>query len=150
MTAKIASLQVMGPDDSYLIQYSDDTKAFWADSGSLALGACFKRAGQAAPPRVAVTEVHAITFWLHRDVYKETSSAYIQYLLKGHQQGLMARCLLMLQKQFSGAVAEGFQASLTSHQGQSYDIPARSLRNVLHDSCAYTAKTARTAQSSSA
>lgn len=49
--------QVMGPDDSYLVQYSDDVKSFWADSSSLALGGCFKRAGQAAPPRVAVTEV---------------------------------------------------------------------------------------------
>jgi Tocopherol cyclase len=47
----------MGPDDSYLVQYSDDVKNFWADSSSLALGGCFKRAGQAAAPRVAVTEV---------------------------------------------------------------------------------------------
>lgn len=68
--------QVMGPDDSYLIQYSEDVNSFWADTGSLALGACFKRAGQAAPPRVAVTE-----------------------------------------GQFNGAVAEGFQATLTTHQG---------------------------------
>lgn len=53
----VAMVQVMGPDDSYLIQYSEDVNSFWADTGSLALGACFKRAGQAAPPRVAVTEV---------------------------------------------------------------------------------------------
>ena len=50
-------VQVMGPDDSYLVQYSDDVKPFWAETSSLALGACFKPTGQAAPPRVAVTEV---------------------------------------------------------------------------------------------
>jgi len=68
--------QVMGPDDTYLIHQSSDVKTFWADPDSLALGACFQRAGQMSPPRVPVTE-----------------------------------------GQFNTAVAEGFQASLTSHHG---------------------------------
>ncbi|KAK9823665.1 hypothetical protein WJX72_004524 [[Myrmecia] bisecta] len=34
--------QVMGPDDSYLIQYTRDISCFWADKDSLALGASFK------------------------------------------------------------------------------------------------------------
>lgn len=48
--------QVMGPDDTYLIHQSSDVKTFWADPDSLALGACFQRAGQMSPPRVPVTE----------------------------------------------------------------------------------------------
>lgn len=34
--------QVMGPDDSYLIQYSPDVATFWADRDNLALGAIFQ------------------------------------------------------------------------------------------------------------
>ncbi|GAB4820510.1 hypothetical protein N2152v2_007556 [Parachlorella kessleri] len=33
--------QVMGPDDSYLVQYSPDVNTFWAERNSLALGAVF-------------------------------------------------------------------------------------------------------------
>ena len=44
--------QVMGPDDSYLCQYSPDTSIFWADPEELSLGACFQAAPGApgAPP----------------------------------------------------------------------------------------------------
>eukprot|EP00889_Picochlorum_renovo_P008710 jgi/Picre1/35740/NNA_003200.t1 len=34
--------QVMGPDDGYLLQYSNNVSLFWADSTQLALGACFQ------------------------------------------------------------------------------------------------------------
>ena len=34
----------MGPDDSYLLQYSKNTRIFWADEHSLSLGARFKAA----------------------------------------------------------------------------------------------------------
>lgn len=47
----------MGPDDSYMVQFSRDTKSFWADADSLSLGGCFQRAGGRTPPRVPVTEV---------------------------------------------------------------------------------------------
>ncbi len=63
-TSSCKMVQVMGPDDSYLIQYSEDNKCFWADPGSLALGASFKPAGPRAPPRVAVTEVDCACMWL--------------------------------------------------------------------------------------
>lgn len=46
--------QVMGPDDGYLLQYSDDVSLFWADSTQLALGACFqgsRRGAQGMLPR---------------------------------------------------------------------------------------------------
>lgn len=33
----------MGPDDSYLVQYSKQVENFWANGQQLALGACFKR-----------------------------------------------------------------------------------------------------------
>lgn len=40
----------MGPDDSYLIQYSPDVKTFWAERDSLALGAVFETAGPSQRP----------------------------------------------------------------------------------------------------
>ncbi len=40
-------MQIMGPDDSYLIQYSKNTGIFWADQRSLALGATFRAAAGA-------------------------------------------------------------------------------------------------------
>lgn len=51
----------MGPNDSYMVQYSSDVKKFWADSDSLSLGACFRRTGNQAPPQVPVTEVQAFS-----------------------------------------------------------------------------------------
>lgn len=48
--------QVMGPDDSYMVQFSRDTSSFWADPNSLALGACFEGVTGRMPPRVPVTE----------------------------------------------------------------------------------------------
>lgn len=35
-------VQIMGPDDSYLIQYDPDVSKFWAKDPELALGACFE------------------------------------------------------------------------------------------------------------
>lgn len=37
--------QVMGPDDSYIVQYSRDVSRFWADPRALSLGACFSGTG---------------------------------------------------------------------------------------------------------
>ncbi|KAK9835048.1 hypothetical protein WJX81_007145 [Elliptochloris bilobata] len=71
--------QVMGPDDSYLLQYGKDVRSFWADPHALALGACFRPRGAgrpAAPLGRMVPEAH-----------------------------------------FNAAVEEGYQASLTWHQG---------------------------------
>ncbi len=50
----------MGPDDSYLLQYSKDVRSFWADPHALALGACFRPRGTgrpAAPLQRVVPEV---------------------------------------------------------------------------------------------
>ena len=47
--AALALLQVMGPDDSYLLQYGKDVRSFWADPHALALGACFRPRGAARP-----------------------------------------------------------------------------------------------------
>jgi hypothetical protein len=50
----------MGPDDSYLLQYSKDVRSFWADPHALALGACFRPRGTgrpAAPLQRIVPEV---------------------------------------------------------------------------------------------
>lgn len=44
-----ALLQVMGPDDSYLLQYGKDVRSFWADPHALALGACFRPRGAGRP-----------------------------------------------------------------------------------------------------
>lgn len=55
-------MQVMGPDDSYMVQFSPDTKTFWADSNSLSLGGCFQRASDRTPPHVPVTEVMASAY----------------------------------------------------------------------------------------
>ena len=58
------ALQIMGPDDSYLLHYDPDVKKFWADPGRLALGACFKRAPQSqrvtTVPKQIVTEVRYV------------------------------------------------------------------------------------------
>ena len=35
-------VQIMGPDDSYLLQYDADVSKFWAKDPELALGACFE------------------------------------------------------------------------------------------------------------
>lgn len=35
-------VQIMGPEDSYLIQYDADVSKFWAKDPELALGACFE------------------------------------------------------------------------------------------------------------
>ena len=47
-------VQIMGPDDSYLIQYDADVSKFWARDPELALGACFEakagKNGTGAPP----------------------------------------------------------------------------------------------------
>lgn len=54
-------MQVMGPDDSYLLQYDPDVRKFWADPSSLALGACFKPTPRSqrvtTVPKQPVTEV---------------------------------------------------------------------------------------------
>jgi len=49
-------VQVMGPDDGYLCQFSRSTGAFWADPNDLALGATFQAKG-AASPRSLVPQV---------------------------------------------------------------------------------------------
>lgn len=41
----------MGPDDSYLVHYSNDVKQFWASENSLELGANFEP-GSLAPGRL--------------------------------------------------------------------------------------------------
>ncbi len=35
-------VQVMGPDDGYICQFSQSTSGFWAERNSLALGATFR------------------------------------------------------------------------------------------------------------
>jgi len=41
-------VQIMGPDDSYIIQYDPDVSKFWAKDPELALGACFEAKGATA------------------------------------------------------------------------------------------------------
>ncbi|CAL5225421.1 g8236 [Coccomyxa viridis] len=51
--------QIMGPGDSYLLQYSRNIERFWATPYSLALGATFRarqESGLAPPPRQLVTK----------------------------------------------------------------------------------------------
>ena len=51
--------QIMGPGDSYLLQYSRNIESFWATPYSLALGATFRArqdSGLAPPPRQLVTK----------------------------------------------------------------------------------------------
>ncbi len=53
--------QVMGPDDTYMVQYDADVSHFWADRNELALGACFepvvRERAATIIPRQIVTEV---------------------------------------------------------------------------------------------
>ena len=54
-------IQVMGPGDSYICQYSKDTRAFWADRNRLALGAILKLKqphDARTPPKRLLAEVH--------------------------------------------------------------------------------------------
>lgn len=52
----------MGPDDSYLLQYTKNTGIFWADQHSLSLGAVFKASdghSAASMPNRLLPEVRA-------------------------------------------------------------------------------------------
>jgi hypothetical protein len=55
-------LQVMGPDDGYICQFSKDQSTFWAARNSLELGACIKAAptytGRRAPQRMVAQVRH--------------------------------------------------------------------------------------------
>ncbi|KAK9792704.1 hypothetical protein WJX73_007933 [Symbiochloris irregularis] len=71
--------QIMGPDDSYLLQYAKGSKDFWADGDQLALGATFKR-------------------------HPESSAGARWDKIIGKEQ-------------FDAQIEQGYQASLTWHQG---------------------------------
>lgn len=62
-----ALLQIMGPEDSYLLQYSNDVDSFWAEGNALELGATF--AANTAPPKSRVPKVNALAI----DSYKTAS-----------------------------------------------------------------------------
>lgn len=52
----LISLQIMGPKDSYLLQYSSDVNSFWAENSALELGATFNAKG--TPPKTRIPKVH--------------------------------------------------------------------------------------------
>lgn len=49
LPTKGVGAQVMGPDDSYIVQYSTDVKRFWANPRALELGAAFAGTPPTAP-----------------------------------------------------------------------------------------------------
>ena len=58
------SWQIMGPGDSYLLQYAKPACPFWASPADLALGACFlaKRGTAHTYPTTMLSEVGPNTF----------------------------------------------------------------------------------------
>ena len=83
-------LQIMGPGDSYLLQYSRNIESFWATPYSLALGATFRArqdSGLAPPPRQLVTKVRsppAATALL--------APAFVARLVACHKTHQLAEC----------------------------------------------------------
>lgn len=46
-------VQVMGPDDGYMMQFDQNVQRFWAERNKLALGSCFERnTGQSVAKRM--------------------------------------------------------------------------------------------------
>ena len=95
----------MGPQDSYLIQYSRDTDIFWAEEGALELGACFSATGvlpKQRLPQVASSD-HGLCMANIDNVGPEPLA-------------------IPLQNDFDAAVQHGFQASQTWHQGVLFSL----------------------------
>lgn len=70
----------MGPEDSYLLQYTNDVNTFWAEGGALELGATFQAKG--TPPKTRVPKVCRSGAW------RETHSAAILLFSWGADEGL--------------------------------------------------------------
>lgn len=54
-------VQVMGPDDGYIVQFDKNVKRFWAERNKLSLGSCFERIMGQAVARRMVSKVIAST-----------------------------------------------------------------------------------------
>jgi hypothetical protein len=65
-------VQVMGPEDGYICQFSKDIKTFWGSRHSLELGATFRSkvpaAGRQRPLARSVSEVSPATLQLLRSL----------------------------------------------------------------------------------
>lgn len=98
-----ARSQIMGPEDSYLLQYSKNTGIFWADQRSLALGASFKAASGASATRLAAGRIlpEATFSQLVEQGYQASQTwhqgtRYLGFSLHGWMQACKAlpRCFL--------------------------------------------------------
>ncbi|EIE26754.1 tocopherol cyclase [Coccomyxa subellipsoidea C-169] len=83
LTLLKAHAQIMGPGDSYLLQYSNNVGAFWADQHSLALGARF-RAPNGQALRVAPQSI------LPQDAFDRSVDQGYQASQTWHQGSLVA------------------------------------------------------------
>lgn len=138
-SSKVCSdMQVMGPDKAYLVQHTDNTRIFWADKHELVLGACFK-GKTGAVPRGLLDGVKQKVFM---PVQFLQVTSFIEMLLDCiHRNKCANHCRLeachahnntqyrhfgptdqnvcFVQDRFGKLVDQGYQATLTWHQGKS-------------------------------
>ena len=141
-------LQIMGPEDSYLMQYSNSVGSFWAEGHALELGATFQ--SNAAPPKSRLPKVGMSQFLVSQSLqffYKKPPPECLNRHLLSHQihgnrkidsrpqhssASSSSLCPSLfsltvsssLQEEFTSTVIHGYQASQTWHQGISLH-PAR-------------------------
>ncbi|KAG2447103.1 hypothetical protein HYH02_007852 [Chlamydomonas schloesseri] len=99
-------LQVMGPDDGYICQFTPDVTGFWAERNRLALGATFKAGGSSYSNGSSASSSSSGSSW----------SAGGRGTTTGGGGGGPRR--LLPAEDFFSAVELGFQASDTTQQGR--------------------------------
>ena len=117
-------MQIMGPGDSYLIQYSKDVGRFWADKHSLALGARFRAPDGRALQRAPQSILPQVIFLLSEG-HKGTCSdllgsfaAVCKFNSSSSSSSLSNQTSVAHQDAFDRFVEQGYQASQTWHQGE--------------------------------
>lgn len=136
-SSKVCSdMQVMGPDKAYLVQHTDNTRIFWADKHELVLGACFKGKTGAVPRElldgvqqkllmpVQSLQVTSFIEMLvdcihHSKLCKSLQACQAHNNTQYRHVGPTDQHVCFVQDRFGKLVDQGYQATLTWHQGKS-------------------------------
>ena len=107
----------MGPEKAYLVQHTDNTRIFWADRHQLILGACFKGKTAAVPKELLAGVRH------EQQSTSLSSTPAVDDCIPD---------MKLLQDRFDRTVEQGYQATLTWHQGFLYIASAFPVGFCLH------------------
>eukprot|EP00884_Botryococcus_braunii_P011268 jgi/Botrbrau1/20141/Bobra.0173s0043.1 len=83
-----SSAQIMGPDDSYLIQYQHDNSGFWAHYYDLKLGNIFKSRTKVSPRKPAYRMLPEEQFWEQVEHGFQASATWHQGAIVVEEEGL--------------------------------------------------------------